>query len=104
MTQIDILYQKTDEILRLATEYGACNVRFFGSVARSEMDENSDIDLLVDLEPGRNLLDLGGLLMALQELLPYPVDVTTPGLLKARIRERVLAEAIPLKRQVRATP
>lgn len=51
---------------------------------------------LVDLESGRNLLDLDGLLMALEQLLPYHVDVTTPSLLKARIRQHVLSEAVAL--------
>ena len=84
------------EILRLAAEYGARNVRVFGSVARGEARPDSDLDVLVDLEPGRSLLDLGGLLMDLQALLGRQVDVFTPDLLRPRIRERALAEAVPL--------
>lgn len=68
----------------------------FGSVARGTADEASDIDFLVDLEPGRSLLDLGGLLMDLRELLGANVDVATPAMLKPRIRERILREAVPL--------
>ncbi len=75
---------------------GPTIVRLFGSIARGEAQADSDIDILVDLEPGRSLLDLGGLLMDLQTLLGYPVDVVTTRGLRKRIRERVLREAIPL--------
>jgi len=84
------------EIYRLAERHGARNVRIFGSVARGEDDRTSDVDFLVDLEPGRGLLDLGGLLMDLRDLLQAPVDVVTPSLLKARIRSQVLREAVQL--------
>jgi predicted nucleotidyltransferase len=87
---------RRDEILRIAAHYGARRLRVFGSVARGEADERSDVDFLVDLEPGRSLLDLGGLLMDLQDLLGYPVDVVTEKGLRARLRGRVLAEAVPL--------
>jgi len=84
------------EILRLATLHGAANVRVFGSLARGEADERSDVDFLVDMRSGRSLLDLGGLLEDLRELLSRPVDVVTERGLKARIRDRVLREAVPL--------
>jgi predicted nucleotidyltransferase len=87
---------KRDEILRIAARHGAQRVRVFGSVARGEPAPTSDLDLLIDLEPGRSLLDLGGLLMDLQQLLDCPVDVVTPEGLRPRIRERVLQEAVPL--------
>jgi predicted nucleotidyltransferase len=90
------LKEKRHEILRIAAEHGALNVRVFGSVARGEADETSDIDFLVELEPGRSLLDLGGLQYELQALLDCPVDVVTERGLKARIRERVVQEAAPL--------
>jgi predicted nucleotidyltransferase len=83
-------------ILRLAAQHGARNVRIFGSVARGEADERSDVDFLVEMEPGRSLFDMGGLLMDLRELLGRDVDVVTERGLKQRIRERVLREAIPL--------
>ena len=96
MTLNERLQENRAEILGLATKYGAYNVRVFGSVARGEADSDSDVDFLVELEPGRSLLDLGGLLMELQELLGCPVDIVTVQGLRSRIRDRVLCEAIPL--------
>ena len=90
------LQAKREDILCTASKYGAYNVRIFGSVARGEADSESDIDLLVDMEPGRSLFDLGGLLMDLQDLLGCSVDVVTEDGLRDRIRERVLKEAIAL--------
>jgi predicted nucleotidyltransferase len=89
-----LLEGKCEEILRVAQKHGAHNVRVFGSVARGEADEASDIDFLVDMEPGRSLLDLGGLQADLENLLDCRVDVVTEGGLKARIRARVLHEAV----------
>lgn len=92
----ELLVQKRSEILAVAERYGARNLRVFGSVARGESDERSDIDLLVDMEPGRSLLDLGGLVMDLRSLLGRSVDVVTERGLRERIRERVMRDAIPL--------
>jgi predicted nucleotidyltransferase len=92
----DLLKAKREEILRVCAKYGAYNVRVFGSVARSEADEQSDIDFLVELEAGRTLFDLGGLQYDLEQLLGFRVDVVTERGLKPRIRERVLREALPL--------
>lgn len=91
-----MLRSRREEILRVAAEHGARNLRVFGSVARQEADENSDLDLLVDLEPGRTLFDLGGLLMNLRKLLDCDVNLVTEAGLKARIRDRALREARPL--------
>jgi uncharacterized protein len=91
-----ILRLKRDEILRIAAQRGAHNLRIFGSVARGTASVNSDIDVLVDMELGRSLFDLGGLLSDLQDLLGRPVDVVTEAGLRRRIRARVLAEARPL--------
>jgi predicted nucleotidyltransferase len=96
MTLEELLKAKREEILKVCAEYGARNVRVFGSVARGGADEQSDIDFLVDLEPGRTLLDLGGLQYDLEQLLGYRVDVVPERGLKPRIRERVLREAVPL--------
>lgn len=92
----ETLRARRDEILRIAARHGAQNLRVFGSVARGEDDESSDIDLLVDMEPGRTLFDLGGLNADLEALLRRRIDLVTPHGLRSRIRERVLREARPL--------
>lgn len=92
----ELIQQKRAEILRIAAQHGARNVRLFGSVARGDADEHSDIDFLVEMEPGRSLFDLGGLQIELEALLGRPVDVVTERGLKRRIRLRVPAEAAPL--------
>ena len=96
MTIEDIRNSKRDEILRLAASHGASNVRVFGSVARGEQRAESDIDLLVDLDTGRSLMDLGGLLVDLEKLLGGRVDVATEQMLKPRVRTRALVDAVPL--------
>jgi len=92
----DVLTRKRGEIEKIAAILGARNIRVFGSVARGEADEKSDIDFLVEMEPGRSLFDLGGLLMDLQEFLGCDVDVVTERGLNPRIRDRVLREAVSL--------
>ncbi len=92
----ELLKEKRDEVLRFAAKYGARNIRVFGSLARGEADEKSDIDFLVEMEPGTSLLDLGGLQYELETLLKCRVDVVTERGLKRRIRERVLQEAVPI--------
>jgi predicted nucleotidyltransferase len=96
MLLIELVRARREDILRIASRRGAYNIRIFGSVARGDADEQSDLDLLVDMEAGRSLFDLGGLLTDLEELLGHPVDVVTEKGLKDRIRDRVLSEAIPL--------
>jgi predicted nucleotidyltransferase len=88
--------EKRAEILRRAEMHGCRNVRVFGSVATGESRADSDVDLLVDLDQGRGLMDLGGLLSALQDLLGVEVDLVESGSVHPYIRERVLAEAVPL--------
>ncbi len=95
MTLTD-LQPRRDEILSLASKHGAHHVRVFGSVARGDADAASDLDLLVDMEPGRSLLDMGGLLMDLRAMLACNVDVVTERGLRPRLRERVLRDALPL--------
>ena len=85
-----------EQILSLATSYGARNIRIFGSVARGDSSPSSEIDFLVDLDPDRTLMDLGGLLTGLQDILNAPVDVATERMLRPRVRDRVLREAVPL--------
>ncbi|MBI3679322.1 MAG: nucleotidyltransferase family protein [Acidobacteria bacterium] len=96
MTLDELRETKRDQILRLAAGYGARNVRVFGSMARGDNSPASDIDFLVDLDPDRSLMDLGGLLMELQEMLQTQVDVATEGMLRAKARERALLDAVLL--------
>jgi predicted nucleotidyltransferase len=93
---VDELQARREMIATIAGRYGARHLRVFGSVVRGEADTQSDVDFLVELEPGRSLLDLGGLLMDLQDYLQCRVDVMTPAMLKPRIRDRILREATPL--------
>jgi predicted nucleotidyltransferase len=82
--------------LALLRRAGARNARVFGSVARGTDASTSDIDLLVELGPEASLLDLARLRRQIAELLGVPVDVATPPMLKAAVRERAEREAIPL--------
>jgi uncharacterized protein len=91
-----LLKTHREEILAIARQHGASNVRVFGSVARGEASPDSDIDILVDLEPGRSLLDHAQLQIDLEALLGRKVDVVTARGLRPRLRDRVLQEAIPL--------
>jgi len=90
------LRSRRNEILQVARARGASRVRVFGSVARGDATESSDIDFLVDLDTSRGLFDLGGLLMDLRDLLGHEVDVVTEAGLRPRVAERVLADAIEL--------
>ncbi len=92
----NLLHERREDILRLAREHGASNVRIFGSIARGEADSESDIDLLVALENGRSLLDLVGLWLDLEELLQRKVDVVSEGGLKGSFGKRVLEDAVAL--------
>ena len=91
-----VLSRYRAEILRIAAEHGARHVRAFGSRARGEGEADSDIDLLLDLEAGRSLLDLIGLEQAIEDLTHLEVDVVTTGGLSPYLKDRVLAEAVPL--------
>jgi len=85
-----------NEVRKLVQRNRAHNPRVFGSVLHGRDTEQSDLDILVDPLPGATLFDLGGLQVALQELLGVPVDLLTPGDLPRRSREQVLREAIPV--------
>ncbi len=87
---------KRDEVLRISAKHGARNVRIFGSMARGEATEASDVDFLVEMEPGRSLIDLAELQLDLQELLGRQVDVVTENGLYWLLRRRILREAQPL--------
>jgi uncharacterized protein len=84
------------DILRVAKEHGASNVRVFGSRARGDAQADSDLDLLVTLDPTRSLLDLVALKQDLEDLLVWSVDVVTENGLSPYLRDRILAEALPL--------
>jgi hypothetical protein len=96
MITLSTLLERREQIQRLAERYRTGNVRVFGSVARGDNTGASDVDLLVTPRAGCSLFDLGGLLEDLQELLGCRVDLVTEDGLKARLRERVLREAVPL--------
>lgn len=87
---------KRAEILRLAGIHGCRNVRVFGSVATGESNLSSDVDFIVDLDRGRGLLDLGGLLSDLHDLLGVDIDLVESESIHPYIRDRVLSEAVPL--------
>ncbi len=92
----ELLETHRDEIIRIVQENRADNVRVFGSVARGDAREDSDIDLLIDPQPGMTLFNLGGIDWRLEELLGVGVDVVPARSLRQRIRDRVLAESLPL--------
>lgn len=92
----ELLKAKRQKILKLAAQYGARNVRVFGSVARGETRATSDFDLLVDMDKGRTFLDLVAFWQDLEELLGRKVDVVTEGGLSPYLRDRIHAEARPL--------
>jgi predicted nucleotidyltransferase len=97
MVTLDTLRaERREEILRLAARHGAHNLRVFGSVARGEANESSDLDLLVAWEPGRSLLDHAGLVQDLQQLLGVKVHVGTGKSLHGYVRDRILREATGL--------
>jgi len=91
----ELIRRRSDEIRRTASTFGASNVRVFGSVARGEDDPGSDLDFLVDMEPGRSLLDQVRLRRALEKLLGVDVDVVTSGGLLDR-DVSILNESIPV--------
>ena len=96
MTLAELLESKREEILRIAAQHGATNVRVFGSVVRGEAGPNSDVDFLVDAGPGRSAFFPAGLLCDLEDALGCKVDVLTENGLHWYIRDRVLKEARPL--------
>ncbi len=92
----DLLKTRRYEVLEIAAKHGARNVRIFGSVARGEADEASDVDILVEFSPGTTLLNHAALILELEDLLGVKVDVVSDRGLRERIRERILREAVAL--------
>ena len=91
-----VLDDHRDEILSIAQSHGARVVEVFGSRARGQARPDSDLDLLVTLEPGRSLLDLVAIKQDIEDLLGLNVDVLTPASVSPYLRDRVLREAVPL--------
>lgn len=89
MTTFEAIQRKRQRLLMVVARDGARNLRVFGSVARGEADAASDLDLLVDVEPGRSLIDLGALLVDLEAEVGTRVDVVTEAGLRPALRERV---------------
>jgi predicted nucleotidyltransferase/DNA-binding XRE family transcriptional regulator len=94
--QADRLRRRRRRLFDAAARHGIGHLRAFGSLARGEATAESDVDLLVDLEPGRTLLDLAAFRREAAEILDLPVDVATTDMLKDRARDEVLGEALPL--------
>jgi hypothetical protein len=95
MSKRELIAKHRDAILALAAKHGATNVRLFGSVARGEEDESSDIDVIVTMQPGRSLFDMGGLLMDLRDLLGCKVAVVSEHKdMPPHFREEVLRDAV----------
>jgi predicted nucleotidyltransferase len=90
------LRSHAEQIRAIASRYGIDNVRVFGSVARDTATADSDLDLLVDVEPGRGYFDLAGFALDVEDLLGVFTQVATPNGLKPRMRARILADAVPL--------
>jgi len=95
-TTLDDLRRRRDRLLALAARHGAVRLRVFGSVARGDAEPSSDVDFLALMGPGRSLLDLGALQMALSEELDRKIDVVSENGLRPPRRDRILAEAQPL--------
>jgi predicted nucleotidyltransferase len=91
-----LIQQKRRQVLEIAQRHGARNVRLFGSVARGETTETSDLDLLIEMEPGRTLLDIVAVKQDLEELLGCKVDVVTEAAISPYLRDKVLQEAVRL--------
>lgn len=96
MNRAQTVRHKRDAIRRIARRYGAVDIRLFGSVARGEDTTDSDIDFLVELEEGRSLLDLGGMLMELREELGAEVDLTNLSSLPPERKAQILQDATPV--------
>ncbi len=90
------LRERRNEILEIGRQHGVRMIRVFGSVSRGDATPASDIDLLVDLDQGRSLLDLGGFVADVQDLLGCRVDVVSARGLRPRFRDRVLQDAVAL--------
>ena len=92
----ETLYQRREDIRRIAAHHGARNVRVFGSVVRGEAKQDSDLDLLIDVGSSTSSWFPAGLILELESLLSCRVEVVTEKALNPELRERVLSEAMPI--------
>jgi predicted nucleotidyltransferase len=92
----EIIKRYRNEILKISTHYGAKEIKIFGSALKGEAKTNSDVDLLVELEPGRSLLDIIAIKQDLEDLLGCKVDIVTEAALSPYIRDEVLNQAVRL--------
>ena len=91
-----LIEEHRQEIVEIAAKYGLSNVRVFGSMARGDADDSSDVDILVTVGPETSGLDLGGLLMDVQDLLNREVDVVVDRSIYRKLRNRILSETVAL--------
>ncbi|MCC7565705.1 MAG: nucleotidyltransferase [Methanomicrobiaceae archaeon] len=92
----ELVHRKRDEIFGIASRYGASNLRIFGSILNDEPFTSEDLDLLIDMEESRDILDRIALARALAACLSCRVDVVTAADLTGSYREAILAEAVPI--------
>ena len=91
---LDDVRRHCEQIVAIGERFGVRNIRVFGSVARGEAGADSDLDLLIDVDPGHGYFDMAGFALAVEELLGVFTQVATVGGLKLRIRDRILTEAV----------
>ena len=91
-----LINEKREEIIRIAKAHGATSIRIFGSYSRGEERPGSDIDLIVELEPGRSLLDVIAMKQEIEDIVHKKVDVVTEAALSPYIRDDILQEAVAL--------
>ena len=96
VADLDAIRERRSEILDCASQHGARNVRVFGSAARGAAGPMSDVDLLVEMEPGRSLLDFVGLWQELEDLFGLKIDLVSEGGISPYLREQILSDAIAL--------
>jgi len=96
MTRLELLKKRKLQLLQIADQYGAYNIRVFGSVIRGDDTDTSDIDLLVSFREGTSLFDRGGLMMDVRDCLGCDVDIVFDKTVKADLREEIISTAQPL--------
>lgn len=96
MKIVEFIEKNRKDILSIARKHGALNVKLFGSLAKGTANEESDVDILVSMEPGSSLFDIIAIKQDLEDLLKRKVDVVTENSISSYIREEVLKEAINL--------